>query len=272
MLEFLLKLIQGRSARLALSSLIIATVLAVVSAGFFTGGSFKNLDIPKTPYALSFSFAYVLFFFIIWFILYIQDRAENEDGFTQVRKKLVGEWFVRYGSPSPEKTLQTDKSAVSCVIWINPGNRKLELKFKIVDNKIYQNDESQIVKVISLRREEAFSYILFYYFKGERKIQPLLANFIEHESDERSSDTVELEFMAKLNFEANVNQKQVQAMNGEWYDLNGNISRLLSLHQDVTHWQDASPEDGKTLEKRKLSEIEIPSFSAMMGSINFGRG
>lgn len=276
-MESLLKLIpsfvEGKSAKLALAAVVIDTILAAFILIILSGTSFSaDFTLRAAPYPYVFIAMYVIFFFVIWFILYIQDRAENDDGFSSIRKKLIGMWIVDYGSPyGINGDRRVAKSAVGCSISINPDNRKLELKFRIKDNRIYTDDEAQIIKIISLRRDHEYFYNLFYYFKGVRTLQRDILDFIEPELGHHSGDTVEVEFLARVTFECPLNVNKVARMEGEWYDLNGNISKLLALLAEIDHAKEASGGQSSQLSRRPLSDIGVPAFSASMGSIIFSR-
>src|SRR5271157_587882 len=102
-------------------------------------------------------------------------------------------WIVEYGSPygvNADSLLA--RSALGCSIMINPDNRKLEMKFRIKGNRIYTDDEAQIIKIIALRRDRGYDYNLFYYFKGIRHLQTEILGFIKPELGHHSAETVEV--------------------------------------------------------------------------------
>lgn len=272
--------VQSKAAKVALAAFVIDTLVALVSLTIMYGtGFFKlsdptalNPNDPIAPIRYIVLVFYLLLFFIIWFILYIQDRAGNDDGFSIIRKKLTGMWIVSYGTPyghNFDRRIAT-KNAIGCSIVINQDNRKLELKFRIRENRIFTDDDAQVIKIICLRRDHESNYYLFYYFKGFRKLQKEMSAYIEPEAS-HSADTVEVEFLGKLTFEASDNNVKVTSMNGEWFDLNGNISKLLSLLDSADDVSRIGNDVVRKPERKPLSDIRILDYSAFMGEVSFSR-
>ena len=145
------------------------------------------------------------------------------------------------------------------------------MKFRIKDNRIYTDDEGQIIKIISIRNDHDYHYHLFYYFKGERKLQRLISDAIKPEMGRHSTDAIEVEFLARVTFEAPSNAVKVLKMAGEWYDLNGNISKLLAILAALDEAQHGDELGQKTFEPKPFSDIGVPAYSASMGTIDFSR-
>lgn len=81
--------VEGKSTKLALSALVIDSVLALVLAliiGEGTLGKDAITFLLHPPVAYFVGGIYLVFFFVIWFLLYIQTIRENDDGFSEVRR------------------------------------------------------------------------------------------------------------------------------------------------------------------------------------------
>ena len=266
--KYIPSFVTGRAAKLGLSAVVIVTFLMGGCLLIFGGGSPTALR--PAPYPTLFLILYVVVFFLFWIVLLWMDRSEWEDGYTPIRKKIVGNWNLEYssrlGSDSDNRLAQ---AALGASIFINPATKKLELKFRIHHNKIYADDDSQIIRSIALRNDHDYFYDLFYYFKGERELQPRVADHLA--PDGVFNGKVEVEFVAKLSFESPDNVKRVTEIKGVWYDLNSNISRLLSASAQIEDAAERGKQALARLEPIKLSELISPSYTARMGDLRFVR-
>ena len=262
--------VDGKSQKLALSALIIDSVLALVLA-LIVGGGTLGADTIKLlvhpPVAYCVGGIYLVFFFVIWFLLYIQTIKENEDGFSEIREKLIGTWIVNYTSVSLHGSIFTPtRFVVGCSISINPDTRKLEFRFNTKDNPIYA-EEINTVSVVALRRDVESTYNLFYYYEGDQKLQQQLLSHISKE-DGVVNDRIKLEYLGIVKFEVKQNLVKVQAMKGNWYDLNGNIARVNALVNELTEAANKEAE----LPVRRLSDMEVATVGARLGEVEFTRG
>jgi hypothetical protein len=185
-LKLIPSFVQGWAGRLALAAAGVDTLLIVVVLVILSGATFSTgLVVSAAPYPYIFATSYVVLFFVIWFILYIQTRSENENGYTIIRRKLVGTWIVDYSSPyGVDVKGPLARAALGCFIIINPDNRKLELKFIIKDNRVYEDDK-QTITAVTIRREHDYQYNLFYYYTGLREIQKDMADALESDGGQR---------------------------------------------------------------------------------------
>jgi hypothetical protein len=264
-------LVEGKTTKLAISALIIDTVLAIVLILILGGGTLgkDTLTIlslhPIVNYVAG--TVYLVFFFVIWFVLYIQTIKENEDGFSEIRRKLVGPWILNYTSvPRNDGPFTPTRYTVGCSISVNPDTQKLEFRFQTRDDPIYA-DGGDTVSVVALRRDVESSYNLFYYFEGKRKLQQRFADHIEWEADRRD-DQLQIEFLGLVRFDVQQNLVQVQTMKGSWYDLNGNITRAINLLNDLKQAASMQAE----LPRKRLSELEGATVGARVGEVEFTRG
>jgi hypothetical protein len=260
--------ITGRAAKLALSAVVVVTILMGACLVIFGGGSPTNFH--AAPYPVLFGILYVVVFFLFWIVLLWMDRSEWEDGYTPIRKKLEGNWHLEYSSVlGSDMDNRLGEGNLGASIFINPLTKKLEMKFRIHNNRIYADDDSQIIRVTALRNDHDYFYDLFYYFKGERELQPRVADHLAQ--DGVYNGKVEVEFVAKLSFEAPENIKRVTEIKGEWYDLNGNISRLLSASAQIDDVAERGKQALARMEPIKLFELVAPSYKALMGDLRFVR-
>jgi hypothetical protein len=264
-------IIEGKTTKLAVSALIIDTVLAIVLILILGGGTLSKDTLtivgshPIVNYVAG--TIYLVFFFVIWFVLYIQAIKENEDGFSEIRQKLVGTWILNYTSVSRNDGPFTPaRYTVGCSISISPDTRKLEFRFQTKDDPIYA-DGADTVSIVALRRDVESTYNLFYYFEGKRKLQQRFADHIEWEVDHRD-DQLPIEFLGLVKFDAQQNMIQVQTMKGSWYDLNGNITRAINLLSELKQAANMQAE----LPKKRLSELEGATVGARVGEVEFTRG
>ena len=138
--------VDGKSTKLALSALVIDSVLAFVLA-LIVGGGTLGMDaiifVGLPPVAYFVGGIYLVFFFVIWFLLYVRTIRENNDGFSEIREKLVGTWIVNYTSVSLRSSeFSPTRFTVGCSISINPDTRKLEFRFNTKENPVYADEEA----------------------------------------------------------------------------------------------------------------------------------
>ena len=181
----------------------------------------------------------------------------------KVRKQISGRWLVTYSASVSYH--ETEARYVTCDIKENLI-RKLEFEFAIVGSPIFQNQNGQIVKDIALRETDAGRYSLFYYFETERKLVESLRSLLIIERDQR--EEIIIETLGILNFEAPVSDRQsVQEMSGKWYDLNGNMMRILELAR-LKKEADLRHEIFAPIAFNKIPVSDI-HFDADMGSVTF---
>jgi hypothetical protein len=263
--------VDGKSTKLALSALIIDSILALVLALIIGGGVLGKDTITfliHPPIAYFIGGIYLSFFFVIWFLLYIQTMRENDDGFSEVREKLVGTWIVTYTSVSLKSLgfSSPTRFTVGCSISINPDTRKLEFRFNTKDNPVYA-DEIHTVSIVALRRDFERTYNLFYYYEGDQKLQQKFSERILRE-DGTINDKIEIEYLGIVKFDLKQNMVRVQEMKGNWYDLNGNIARVNEMLNELN---DLTAKEAE-LPKMRLSDMEVATVGARLGEVEFTRG
>lgn len=139
--------------------------------------------------------------------------------------------------------------------------------FSIKNHPIFADEDKQIIKNIAIRHNEDGGYNMLFYYATPRTLQPSFANYIMPEAGQANSDTVEIEVFGHLNF--NNEKISVKKIQGRWFDLNGNSSRLIAL-LDTKLIADIRKEN---FQKMRLSEVPIHQkyFDADMGYIEFSR-
>jgi hypothetical protein len=88
------------------------------------------------------------------------------------------------------------------------------------------------------------------------------------DDDEDKGKGFHVQIFASLKFEALPGKTPISKMSGEWFDLNGNVTRLTALLDEIRL---AGKQDFTF--KKKLSDVFIDhhNFSAAMGTITFTR-
>lgn len=266
-------LLENKSTKVAVLSLIIATVIIFIILLLLNAIKIDpQSNLPEISLSgnlqLFAACFYLTLFFLIWFILYLQSSKEGVDVYAQVREKLAGYWVVTYSAntgPLSEKIVMPPRT-IPCEIRIN-DSKKLEMIFSIKDHPIFADEDRQIIKNIAIRHNEEAGYNMLFYYVTKRTLQPSFASYIVPEAGQANSDTVEIEAFGQLTF--NIENRSVKKIQGRWFDLNGNNSRLIAL-LDTKLITDIRNEN---FQKMRLSEVPIHQkyFDADMGSIEFLR-
>jgi hypothetical protein len=268
----LLSFIENKSTRLAIASVIISTVLiacvlAIVSLGYNNGGWY--FAVPD-EFKFAFVIAYLVLFVADWFILYLLNSKDATDVYSEVREHLVGQWIATYdANQGPEsRQIVVPTRAVGCFITVNP-EQKLEMAFRIRDNPIFKDDDRQTIKDVAIRYNDTGGYTMFYYYTGHRGIQPQIAMHILPEEGRNRADEVEVEIFGHVTFDKPLRGHVVDQMNGTWFDLNGNVSRLFAFLDQKT----VSKIRNENFSPLRLSQVPIhqKNFDADMGTIKFNR-
>jgi hypothetical protein len=260
LIKRLLDFVDTRSSKSAMQAAGVASVLTLMMAYALSLLSLDNYStlIPFIAFGTPF------LFLAIWFFLSILQSKEFQDGYTVHRKKMSGTWIVNYSNPMRvDSRRNPDSPAVGCIISIN-SEEKLELRFVVKNNRIYEDDDN-IVTDVALRREHSNMYNMFYYFSGKREAAFDLKHMAEHVDFLTDAGKVNIEFFAKLSFRVEPNDKKITHMEGNWYDLNGNITKMLLLRSAVD--TGASSADA-LLHFTSMHQLD----SALMGSVEFSRG
>ncbi|QAU46230.1 hypothetical protein [Bradyrhizobium guangzhouense] len=268
-LKSVLGLVEARSAKLALSALIISTLLvagalAIVSVNYDNGWKF---EVPPT-FKLAFVVAYFVIFVASWFILYLLNSKDAADVYSEVRELLKGGWLVSYrANIGPVSQVVTvPERQTQCQIVINPDNMKLELAFKLKNNPLFRDDEKQQIRDVGFRYNEDGGYTMFYYFTGQRTINSDIAESLVTDG---STDEIPIEIFGRVTFAKPSRGQLVNEMAGRWYDLNGNICRLFAL-LDMKKVAEIKQEP---FERVRLLDVPIHKkyFDADMGEVTFSR-
>jgi hypothetical protein len=261
----------NKNARVALaafviSTLVIAVAILIVSISYDDKG--LHFAIPA-----SLSIAYVVAYFILfigsWFILYLLNVRDTIDVYKDVREKLCGDWTVTYAAnkgPAAEHGIIAPR-AIPARIDVSP-EQKLIMVFKIVQNPIFADDVSQVIRDVAVRYNDEGGYTLMYYYKGERGLQQSIAQSILSET---SSDrhSIEVEIFGRLTFNKPGKGEAVKDIQGHYFDLNGNLTRLYGLLDLRT----AAAFKNEDFSPIRLSQVPIhqATFDADMGVVTFQR-
>lgn len=269
--DIVVGLFETKTQKLLLTSILASALLAGLSALAFG----FHLDNGEQSFTLTYPYNDIVVFFLfvswlpIFLLLYILRTKEAEDLFSYARTQLIGDWTATYdvtnGIQSP--ALFT-RPAIACGISVNPENQKLEFNFKIRGNPVYE-DCDQIIQRVAIRHDEANQYMLMYYYRGARPLQFEMARYIKSDPANPHPAALPIEIVGILTFKVTSPRKKITEMSGEWYDLNGNITKLHALIDAVR----ACPEAEREHFSRTLSDIDIHhgNFSANMGRIEFSR-
>ena len=266
-------LTKSRTTQIAAASLLMAAlfytiVLVIFGLKYGDGALSLPADLGITArVALVAGFALV--FVMLWFFLYIQNIKEAEDVYSKMRQKLKGGWNIQYEATNGPDEDAFDKPVITpCAMVINPGNLKLEIAIDVDENPVWEGG-TQTITNISLRHDIGNRYNMIYYYKGERKLKDRLNRYLIQDENYSSARGIEIEIFAILEFEDKANEKFVSAMNGQWYDLNGKITQVFALVDELQKETAQKKESAK----RRIFDIEIHkgNFSARMGHISFKR-
>lgn len=268
---------QTKTTQLAMTALIITLIVTGIlafllssaiswgsQAGTQHGGSF--IIALGEGYRIGLAVFFVLFFMFIWFLLYVQYVREAEDVYSLLRDKIAGVWIATYDVLDGEERLDVGPNSIGCQIRVRPDNRKLEMVFTVMSNRLYRDSE-QIISAVALRHDSGNRYMLMYYYEGEREIDP---EFSYHllDGDARRMTQVPIEIYGIVYFDI-ADSKEIKMMSGSWYDLNGNVIRMFAAYRTLNEQKRAGVEGFKV----KLSDVSIHqgNFSANMGHIRYHR-
>jgi|GEM_PF-5427722 len=266
----ILKLTNNKNARLAVASFVISTLVTAVAlliVSFSYDDKGFHFSVPS-QLSIAFVVAYLIMFIASWFILYLLNAKDNEDIYTEVRKNLQGDWTVTYAAnkgPVSGVEVVPARSA-PCTIDVNQ-EQKLIMKYRIHKNPIFLDDEGQIVRDVAVRYNEEGGYTLLYYYKAERSLQPPIVQSLVPNGGDPS--VVEIEVFGHLKFSKPADEDKVRQIEGHWYDLNGNVSRLFAL----LDLKIAAAYRKEQFQPVLLSQVPIhqTNFDADMGIVTFAR-
>jgi|SRR6185437_4837435 len=259
--EFVKGVFTEKSARLAFAALVIDLVLAAAIVATIVGNTYRDHWLTSTQISII-VVGSIIGFAVIWFILYIQTRNELADIYSIVRKQISGTWQVQYATSPTYGNVR--ERIVNCDIQEDTV-RKLEMRFTIVQNPIFSPQGPNVVKDIALRMTET-GYKMFYYFETKRSLIKEIVDLLPGNDPHRAE--IEIETLGMVEFDRPLKEDgKVQVMSGKWYDLNGNMMRLMKLIE--------MSEQAKLLNKpfTPIAFDDIPvsqiHFDADMGSITF---
>lgn len=221
--EFLKGIFTEKSAKLAIAALLLDLCLATAVLVILVGSGWKDHWLSPTETWIM-AVGSILGFAVIWFILYIQTRQDLTDIYTIVRKQISGRWQVRYATST--RYGEMEERIVNCDIQEDTV-RKLEMRFEIVHNPIFKSQGPNVVKDVALRMTDT-GYKLFYYFETDRFLMDDIVKLLKPGEARRAE--IQVETLGMLEFERPArNDDKVKLMSGKWYDLNGNMMRVLKL-------------------------------------------
>jgi hypothetical protein len=254
-------LLTERSARLAFAALLIDIVMCSFIVALLVGFNYQNNWLSPTA-SVAMSAVAAIAFAIIWFILYIQKRKELTDIYSVVREQISGTWQVKY-STSPDYG-DVEERIVNCDIGVDTIE-KLEMKFTIVQSPLFSPQSPNVVKDVALRMTET-GYKLFYYFQIKRPLVQDLVELLPKGDLHRAG--IEIETLGMLEFDRPPKpSEKVPIMAGKWFDLNGNLMRLMKLIQLKQEAKaKGEPFDLISFDRIPVSQMH---FDANMGSVIF---
>lgn len=257
-------------ARMGISAFIISTLLLIVCVlitSFKYDASGMQFAVPQQ---LSFAFilAYLILFVGSWFVLYILQMKSGVDVYDDVRRNLTGDWNVNYAprvGPRSKSTIIGSRN-VPCNIAMG-GDKKLTMNFKIKGHPFFADDQSQTIRDVAVRYNDDGGFTMMYYYKSDRELKEEASRFLKADTGAHLS-VIDIEVFGRLTFSKNAGQERVTVISGNWYDLNGNMSRLYAL-QDLL----LSSGDIEKFGPIALSQIPIhqENFDADMGTVNYSR-
>lgn len=268
--SFVAGMFDTRNLRIAIAALILASALiagctTILSIDF--GGGVIRFDIPEGA-RIFLLVSYPLSFFVIWFLMYVQNRKDAEDIYSKIRDRIKGSWLVQYEAhigPISGKKIVEDR-VIGCNITVSPTDYKLELRFDIFNNPIFSDQEGNIIKEVTIRYDENGKYVMIYYFSAIRTIKSDISVDIIPESGSSNSAELEVNIFGRVVFDRPAADGVITDMSGRWYDLNGNVCRLLAFLEER--------EKKEGFEPMKLSDVPMNQryFDADMGAVRFRRG
>jgi hypothetical protein len=139
------------------------------------------------------------------------------------------------------------------------------MPFTIVQNPIFKSQVANVVRDVALRMTDT-GYKLFYYFETERFLVDDIVKLLKPGDSHRGE--VQVETLGMLEFDRPLkNDAKVQQMTGKWYDLNGNMMRILQLMQMAHEAKIKNiPFEPVAFNEIPVSEIH---FDADMGRVTF---
>jgi hypothetical protein len=264
----ILKLTDNKNARLAIASFVISTLVtavAILIVSFSYDDKGIHFSVPS-QLSIAFVVAYLIMFVASWFILYLLNARDNVDIYTEVRKNLRGDWTVTYAAnKGPVSDMEIIPARSSpCAIDVNQ-EQKLVMIFKIIKNPVFADDEGQIIRDVAVRYNDEGGYTLLYYYKAERSLQASIAQSLVPDGVHDVS-SIEIEIFGHLKFTKPPDDEKVKHIEGHWFDLNGNVSRLFGL-------LDLRTTAAYKKEPMRLSQVPIhqKNFDADMGIVTFDR-
>jgi hypothetical protein len=87
-----------------------------------------------------------------------------------------------------------------------------------------------------------------------------------NEANDHPLTSIQIEIFANLQLEDVRAKKSVDAFEGQWFDLNGNLIRLFSLSEEFV-----KPENRDNKFRLSQAQVDRDNFVALMGSIRFSR-
>lgn len=256
-------------AAFALTSAIIITLFIwAVVVGTVTLSKTSSALMPHlTTFAsVTLSALFLIIFFVIWFIIYIQYIKESEDIYSRLREKLEGPWLAEYDYFVSGTYLYPTRPRALYKFTIGV-DKKLQMEFDPKDNLLFY-DVDQNFNVISLRNIQANKYSLVFYYKHQRRLQPKIAAHIDPEFPGHDTSNITVETFGILTFEEPKGSSPITHMNGEWFDLNGNLRTLGMLMKQSTE----AAIIGRTDFRAKLSSMVSGNLrTAKMGEVEFRR-
>ena len=265
-------LLSSKSIKIAIGSLVISVVVFAVILtifGFNLVGGTAPSGPPSGARDAGLSGAFILFFMVVWFLLYVQTNREADDVYSRVRERLKGGWSVTYeASNGPARpNIFTVPLVIACEIHVNPDNKKLELVFDIQNNPVYESGK-QIITSVAIRHDIGNRYDLFYYYEGRRKLRDSVGRYLVPTASSLMTDGLDVEIFGILRFEETAG-RTISKLTGEWFDLNGKVTQIFALVDEVN----AAVVRKETFAPVELSAVDIHlgNFSAKMGKIEFTR-
>jgi hypothetical protein len=264
------------SRTVTLAAVAFAFALGIAAVGYFVfsagAGSVdgKNLTINFGPIGVPLRGVvftlFLLAFVIIWFLLYSQFMSEAGDLYSSLRKKLVGNWSVQYEVAPGQRVRNQWEAlpAINCSIALNPA-QKLEIHYDVKGNPLFA-DASEVIQVISLTHDVANKYWFSYYYKKDRDVTPQLSTMLLNAANDHPLTSIEIEIFANLQLEDVRAKKTIDALEGQWFDLNGNLIRLFSLSEEFV-----KSENRDKNFRLSQAHVDRDNFVALMGNIRFSR-
>lgn len=270
-LKQLLGFIENKSVRLGVAAWVISTAVIAVAAALVGLTYNHGFDFEmSSQFKLAFVIAYIILFFAAWFIISLLNSDMGKDVYSEVRERIEGSWVVTYSethgpvSTRPVMMRRTTK----CTISINP-EQKLEMGFSIEGHPLFKDNTRQGIKDVAIRYGENGDYVMMYYYTTKLQTKSDVSTYVLPEDGRPRTDEIELEVFGHVTFERPRGRDKVTQMSGNWFDLNGNISRIVALLDQ----KQVAEIRGEPFKPMKLSQVPIHDkyFDADMGSVEFSR-